>query len=96
MLSGKFQCREHCGACCIVPSISSSIPGMPGGKPRGVRCIHLLDDMKCNIFESPLRPKVCNGFQAELLVCGNNRTEAGNILADLEGISIHLGNLVKY
>lgn len=95
MLPEKFQCREKCGACCIVPSISSFIPGMHGGKPGGVRCIHLSDDMKCNIFESPSRPKVCAGFQAELLVCGNNRTEAGDILAGLEGISIHLENLTK-
>ena len=28
-----------CGACCIAPSISSAIPGMPDGKPAGVRCV---------------------------------------------------------
>ncbi|WP_429347626.1 hypothetical protein [Paraburkholderia sp. Clong3] len=26
-------CRPDCGACCIAPSISSPIPGMPNGKP---------------------------------------------------------------
>jgi Fe-S-cluster containining protein len=39
-----MECREHCGACCIAPSISSPIPGMPRGKPGGVRCIHLSED----------------------------------------------------
>lgn len=71
-----------------MPSISSPIPGMPKGKPAGVRCIHLTDDMKCAIFHSPARPKVCDGFKAEKLFCGNNRFEALCILANLEGISI--------
>ena len=39
-------CRPGCGACCIAPSISSPIPGMPvvGGisKPAGVRCGQLM------------------------------------------------------
>ena len=30
-----MNCREGCGACCIAPSISSPIPGMPHGKPAG-------------------------------------------------------------
>lgn len=81
-----MKCRENCGACCIAPSISSPIPGMPAGKPGGVRCIHLTNDFKCAIFTSPDRPKVCDGFKAELLVCGNSRSEALDILCELEGI----------
>ncbi|HFY5777145.1 TPA: YkgJ family cysteine cluster protein, partial [Salmonella enterica subsp. enterica serovar Typhimurium] len=27
-----MDCRSGCGACCIAPSISSPIPGMPYGK----------------------------------------------------------------
>jgi Fe-S-cluster containining protein len=27
-----LACRSGCGACCIAPSISSAIPGMPQGK----------------------------------------------------------------
>lgn len=83
-----MECRPHCGACCIVPSISSPIPGMPDGKPAGVRCIHLQKDYSCGIFHSPNRPPVCAGFKAEELVCGNHRKEAMTILADLEGIDI--------
>ncbi|MFS9540720.1 YkgJ family cysteine cluster protein, partial [Klebsiella pneumoniae] len=26
-----MECRTDCGACCIAPSISSPIPGMPQG-----------------------------------------------------------------
>jgi hypothetical protein len=59
---------------------------MPNGKPAGVRCIHLTGDYKCAIFNSPDRPKVCGGFKAETLVCGNNREEAINILSELEGL----------
>jgi uncharacterized protein len=80
-------CRENCGACCIVPSISSAIPGMPKGKPAGVRCIHLTDELTCGIYDSPDRPKVCDGFQADPLVCGISREEAIKIFAELEGLS---------
>ncbi len=83
-----MECRELCGACCVMPSISSPIPGMPNGKPAGVRCIHLTNDYRCAIFNSPHRPRVCDGFKAEKLVCGNNRLEALTILADLEGIPV--------
>lgn len=79
-----MECRTNCGACCIAPSISSPIPGMPGGKPAGVRCIHLSDDYRCGIFNSPERPKVCDGFKAEELVCGTNREEALSILYKME------------
>lgn len=91
-MNEPFNCREKCGVCCIVPSISSPIPGMINGKPGGTRCIHLKDDMKCGIFHSPLRPKVCDGFKAERLVCGNSRSEAARILSQLEGIDVHLND----
>ncbi|MGO2368564.1 MAG: YkgJ family cysteine cluster protein, partial [Serratia sp. (in: enterobacteria)] len=32
-----MDCRADCGACCIAPSISSPIPGMPNGKPANTR-----------------------------------------------------------
>ncbi|MGV8826747.1 MAG: YkgJ family cysteine cluster protein [Breznakibacter sp.] len=82
-----MNCRTNCGACCIAPSISSPIPGMPKGKAAGVRCIHLTHDLGCAIFHSPDRPKVCGGFKAEPLFCGTNRTEALAILSQLEGIT---------
>ncbi len=80
-----MKCRKHCGACCIAPSISSPIPGMPEGKPAGVPCIQLADDFSCMIFDSPDRPEVCARFKAEALVCGTNREEALTLLFALEG-----------
>ena len=82
-----MECRTLCGACCIAPSISSPIPGMPGGKPAGVRCIHLTEDYRCAIFNSPERPGVCDRFKAEPEVCGESREDAMMILSSLEGQS---------
>ena len=77
----KMQCRKGCGACCIAPSISSSIPGMPLGKPAGVRCVHLTNENLCDIYTSPDRPKVCGSFQAAEEFCGDSRIEALEHLA---------------
>jgi len=90
-----MECREGCAACCIYLSISSPIPGMPDGKPAGVRCIHLSDDLKCSIFTSPNRPKVCDGFKPEKLFCGETAQEAYAILASLEGIEVVDNYLIK-
>lgn len=79
-----MQCRAGCGACCIAPSISSPIPGMPNGKPAGVRCIHLTTDYLCGIFTDPGRPLVCDQFQADPAVCGESRPEALRLLGWLE------------
>ncbi|MEM9621252.1 MAG: YkgJ family cysteine cluster protein [Pseudomonadota bacterium] len=80
-----MQCRDHCGACCIAPSISSPLPGMPGGKPAGVRCAHLLADLRCGLWGLPERPQVCQQFQPEIGICGTSREQALVILTDLEG-----------
>jgi len=77
-----MECRENCGACCIALSISSPIPGMPDGKPAGVRCIHLQEDYRCSIYNNG-KPQVCDGFNAEEEFCGNNQEEAMRILASL-------------
>jgi len=79
-----MKCRKNCGACCIASSISSPIPGMPGGKPAGVRCIHLSEEYRCLIYGDPRRPKVCNDFLADPEVCGSSREEAMKILSALE------------
>ncbi len=77
-----MECRKYCGACCIAPSISSPLPGMPDGKPAGLPCIHLQKDLSCGIYEQ--RPKVCKDFLAEDRVCGTSREEALDILNRLE------------
>ncbi len=79
-----MECRPNCAVCCIYISISSPIPGMPNGKPAGTPCIHLAEDLKCAIFDSPDRPKVCGGFKADREFCGDTREEAISILSQLE------------
>jgi Fe-S-cluster containining protein len=78
------KCRAGCAACCIALSISSPIPGMPDGKPAGVRCIHLSDDYRCNLYGDPRRPKVCIDFQASPENCGSCREDALQRLSALE------------
>jgi len=74
-----MKCRSGCAACCIYPSISSPIPGMPNGKPGGVRCVQLNEDLTCAVFGMAIRPKVCLGFQPEVLFCGHDPLEAQDI-----------------
>ena len=81
-----MNCRRDCGACCIALSISSPIPGMPGGKAPGVRCIHLADDYSCMIYTSADKPAVCTDFKAEPEFCGANRDEALKILGSLSDL----------
>ncbi|MFP1901129.1 YkgJ family cysteine cluster protein [Lonsdalea quercina] len=79
-----MDCRPGCGACCIAPSISSPLPGMPEGKPANTPCIHLDERMRCGIFHTPLRPAVCASLQPQRDMCGENRDEALLYLIQLE------------
>lgn len=71
-----MDCRVGCGACCIAPSISSPIPGMPNGKPAGVRCIQLTDDNRCKLFGLPERPAVCVRLRPSEEMCRDSAEEA--------------------
>lgn len=79
-----MECRSDCGACCIAPSISSPIPGMPNGKPANVRCVQLSDDNLCMIFGSSLRPKVCASLKPSPEMCLSSRGDALAWLINLE------------
>ena len=79
-----MECRPNCGACCIAPSITSPIPGMPHGKPAGIPCVQLLPDMRCAIFGKPERPAVCVGLRPTEEMCCSDREEALGYLAALE------------
>jgi len=57
---------------------------MPDGKPAGVRCVQLGDDLRCMIFGSPLRPGCCSGLQPQPEMCGASRDEAIVWLTRLE------------
>jgi uncharacterized protein len=56
---------------------------MVEGKPAGVRCIHLLGDDTCAIYDDPSKPKVCSDFKAEPAFCGSDQEEAMRILYSL-------------
>ena len=79
-----MNCRAGCGACCIAPSISSAIPGMPHGKPAGVRCVQLLPDYRCALFGKPERPAVCASLRPNEEMCGADRDAALDFLSKLE------------
>jgi uncharacterized protein len=79
-----MKCRAQCGACCIAPSITSPIPGMPHGKPAGVACVQLDENFACKLFGKPERPGFCVGLQASEEMCGNSREKAINWLSELE------------
>ncbi|MBQ0961663.1 YkgJ family cysteine cluster protein [Ideonella sp. 4Y11] len=79
-----MDCRSHCAACCIAPSISSPIPGMPNGKPAGVRCVQLDEHDRCRIFSDPRRPAVCGSLQPSEEMCGDSREQAMQWLGGLE------------
>ncbi|TMC89735.1 MAG: YkgJ family cysteine cluster protein [Chloroflexi bacterium] len=82
-----MDCRIGCGACCIAPSISSALPGMPNGKPAGVRCIHLTRDHRCQLFGKPERPEVCTRLRPSEDMCGHSTREAFVRLTFLERVT---------
>ena len=86
-IPGTMTCRTGCGACCIAPSISSSLPGMPDGKPAGTRCTQLLPDLTCAVYGSPERPRACASFPAMAEHCGADRDEALRLLDELEQLT---------
>jgi Fe-S-cluster containining protein len=79
-----MECRPGCGACCIALSISSPIPGMPQGKPAGVRCVQLDAQYRCKVFGDPRRPAVCASLRPSAEMCGTTRQHALDYLNKLE------------
>ncbi len=79
-----MNCRADCGTCCIAPSISSAIPGIPHGKPAGVRCVQLDDALRYRLFGRPERPSVCSSFRPMVDVCGISGSEALRLLSGME------------
>jgi hypothetical protein len=79
-----MDCRAGCGACCIAPSISSPLPGLPHGKPAGMPCPHLDDALRCRLFGDARRPAVCASLCPEPEMCGADREAALEYLLRLE------------
>jgi uncharacterized protein len=79
-----IECRSGCGACCIAPSISSTIPGMASGKAAGVPCVQLTENYRCLLFGRAERPLVCRSLRPSREMCGRNRQEAMCFLTTME------------
>jgi len=79
-----MDCRPGCAACCIAPSITSAIPGMPNGEPAGERCVQLDENERCRLFGRPERPAVCGSLRPSAEMCGPSRTHALRWLTLLE------------
>ncbi|WP_353396716.1 YkgJ family cysteine cluster protein [Hydrogenophaga sp. 5NK40-0174] len=77
-------CRSACAACCIAPSITSPMPGLPQGKPAGVACPHLDGALRCQLFGQKERPAVCSALAPSHDMCGDSREHAMVFLTTLE------------
>lgn len=82
-----MECRPGCGACCIAPSISPSFPALPEGKPAGVVCPHLTEDVRCRLFGKPERPSTCVGLRPQPEMCGASRDDAMATLLSWESLT---------
>ncbi len=82
-----MDCRSGCGACCIAPSITSPIPGMPHGKPAGFPCVQLLPDLRCALFGKPERPAFCVSLRPSEEMCGRDAADALAYLAEMERLT---------
>jgi hypothetical protein len=52
------------------------MPGFPGGKLAGVRCPHLTEEVRCELYGLPERPAVCRDLKPQPEMCGESATEA--------------------
>ena len=82
-----MECRPRCGACCIAPSISPSLPALPHGKAAGERCPHLTTDIRCALFGTPERPATCRGIQPAIEMCGDSADQAMTTLITWERLT---------
>lgn len=87
----SMECRPGCGACCVAPSITSPLPGMPNGKPAGVRCVNLDDANRCRIWGTAEYPDFCRGFRPMASVCGENAEQAMATLTWMETVTSPAG-----
>ncbi len=82
-----FECRSGCAACCIAPSISSAIPGLPNGKPADMPCPQLDEQLRCRLFGQDARPAVCASLKPSREMCGETREQAMIFLQRLEALT---------
>jgi uncharacterized protein len=87
-MTSSIACRPHCAACCIAPSINSPLPGMPNGKPAGVPCAQLDEQLRCKVFGTSERPAFCGSLQPSAEMCGESRDNALRWLGELENATM--------
>jgi hypothetical protein len=63
------------------------MPGLPEGKPAGLRCPHLDEASRCRLYGHPERPQVCASLRPEPDMCGDSREHALRYLENLEGLT---------
>jgi hypothetical protein len=57
---------------------------MPDGKPAGVPCVQLDEELRCRLFGRPERPAVCGSLVPSAAMCGPDAGHALRWLAQLE------------
>lgn len=57
---------------------------MPQGKPAGVPCIQLDEQLRCRLFGRPERPAVCGSLRPDPDMCGDTREQAMRWLGHVE------------
>ncbi len=57
---------------------------MPEGKPAGVPCVHLDENLRCRLYGKPERPAFCASLKPSREMCGQSREEAWEYLSLLE------------
>jgi len=57
------------------------------GKPANTPCVQLDESLRCKLFASPLRPKVCGGLQPSAEMCGQTTHHAMVYLIELEALT---------
>ena len=57
---------------------------MPHGKPAGVPCVQLDDNLHCKLFGQSQRPAVCLSLAPNSSMCGSSQAQALRYLSQLE------------
>jgi uncharacterized protein len=57
---------------------------MPHGKPAGVACVQLDEQLRCKLFGKPERPAFCASLRPAPEMCGARREDAFAMLDALE------------
>lgn len=60
---------------------------MPQGKPAGVACVQLDEQLRCGLFGHPERPAFCAGLQPSVEMCGDSREQAIRWLGELDRLT---------